>query len=49
MHIFASVSEPQPPHSASCLRVPEDSGIASIHVHVLLPRHWGMIIVQGTT
>ena len=49
MHILVSVSEPQPPHSASGLRVPKDSGIASISVHVLLPHHWGMIIVQGTT
>ena len=47
--ILASVSEPQPPHNASCLRVPKDSGIASISVHVLLQRHWGVMIVQGTT
>ena len=49
VHIFASVSEPQPPHSASCLRVLKDSGIASISVHVLLPHHLGGLIVQGTT
>ena len=47
--ILASVSEPQSPHNASCLRVPKDSGIASISVHVLLQRHWGVMIVQGTT
>ena len=46
VHILSSVSEPQPPHSASCLRVPKDSGIASISVHVLLPHHWGVIIIQ---
>ena len=49
VHILACVSEPQPPHSASCLRVPKDGGIASISVRVLLPRHWNVIIVQGTT
>ena len=49
IYILASVSEPQPPHSASCLKVPKDSGIASISVHVLLPHHWGVIVVQGTT